>query len=45
MDGMKQAMKQGAEQAFRESVPDPTPKQLDALHGMIDGAIGDMPLD
>ncbi len=45
MDGMKQAMKQSAEQSFRERVPDPTPKQLEALHGMIDDAIGDMPLD
>ena len=45
MDGMKQAMKQGAEQSFREQVPDPTPKQLEALHGMIDDAIGDMPMD
>ena len=45
MDGMKQAMKQGAEQSFRERVPNPTPKQLEALHGMIDDAIGDLPLD
>lgn len=45
MDSMKQAMKQTAEQAFRESVPDPTPKQLEALRGMIDGALADMPLD
>lgn len=45
MDGMKQAMKQGAEQTFRERVPDPTPKQLEALHGMIDDAMADMPLD
>ena len=45
MDGMKQAMKQGAEETFRERVPDPTPKQLEALHGMIDDAIGDLPLD
>lgn len=45
MDGMKQAMKQGAEESFRERVPDPTPKQLEALHGMIDDAIGDLPLD
>jgi hypothetical protein len=45
MDGMKQAMKQGAEQSFRERVPDPTPKQLEALHGMIDDALGDMPMD
>jgi uncharacterized protein len=45
MDSMKQAMKQTAEQAFRENVPDPTPKQLEALRGMIDGALADMPLD
>lgn len=45
IDGMKQAMKQGAEQSFRERVPDPTPKQLEALRGMIDAAMGDMPLD
>jgi hypothetical protein len=45
MDGMKQAMKQSAEQSFRERVPDPTPRQLEALRGMIEGAIGDMPLD
>lgn len=45
MEGMKQAMKQGAEESFRERVPDPTPKQLEALHGMIDDAIGDPPLD
>jgi hypothetical protein len=45
MDGMKQAMKQGAEQTFKENVPNPTPKQLEALHGMIDDAMGDMPMD
>lgn len=45
MEGMKQAMKQGAERSFRERVPDPTPKQLEALHGMIDDAIGDMPMN
>jgi hypothetical protein len=45
LDGMKQALKQGAEQSFRERVPNPTPKQLEALREMIDGALGDMPLD
>ena len=45
MDGMKQAMKQGAEQAFRERVPNPTPKQLEALNGMVEDMMGDMPLD
>ena len=45
MDGMKQAMKQGAEQAFRERVPNPTPKQLEALNGMVDDMMADMPLD
>ena len=45
VDGMKQAMRQGAEKAFRERVPDPSPKQLEALHGMMDSTIGDMPID
>ena len=45
MDGMKQAMKQGAEQAFRERVPNPTPKQLEALNGMVEDMMADMPLD
>jgi len=45
MDGMKQAMKQGAEQSFRERVPDPTPKQLEALNGMVEDAIGGLPMD
>jgi hypothetical protein len=45
MDGMKQAMKQGAEQSFRERVPDPTPKQLEALNGMVEDALGELPMD
>ena len=45
MDGMKQAMKQSVEKSFRERVPDPSPKQLEALHGMIDDAIGEIPMD
>lgn len=45
IDGMKNAMKEGAERSFRERVPNPTPKQLEALHAMIDGAMSDMPMD
>jgi hypothetical protein len=45
IDGMKNAMKEGAERSFRERVPNPTPKQLEALRGMIDGALSEMPLD
>jgi len=45
MDGMKNAMKEGAERSFRDRVPNPTPKQLEALHAMIDGAMSDMPMD
>jgi uncharacterized protein len=45
MDGMKQAMKQGAQETFRERVPNPTPKQLEALNGMVDDLMADMPLD
>jgi hypothetical protein len=45
IDGMKNAMKEGAERSFRERVPNPTPKQLEALHAMIDGAMSEMPMD
>jgi uncharacterized protein len=45
MDGMQQAMKQGAERSFRERVPDPTPKQLEALNGMVEDAFGGLPMD
>ena len=45
MDGMQQAMKQGAERSFRERVPNPTPKQLEALKGMVDDAVGGLPID
>ncbi|MGB8129354.1 MAG: DUF2059 domain-containing protein [Candidatus Angelobacter sp.] len=45
IDGMKNAMKEGAERGFRERVPNPTPKQVEALRGMIDGALSEMPLD
>jgi len=45
MDGMKQAMKQGAEEAFRDRVPNPTPKQLEALNSMVDDMMADMPLN
>ncbi len=45
MDGMKQAIKQGAEQSLRERVPNPTRKQLDALSEMLDSVMGDMPMD
>jgi hypothetical protein len=45
LDGMRQVMKQSAEQSFRERVPNPTPKQLAALNGMTDDVLGDMPLD
>src|SRR6185437_14670771 len=41
---MKQVAQQGAEEEFRKKVPNPTPKQLAALHGMFDDVI-DMPLD
>jgi hypothetical protein len=45
-DGWDEASHEtGAEQSFREQVPDPTPKQLEALHGMIDDAMADMPMD
>src|ERR1051325_3059120 len=45
MEGMKQAMKEGAEQGFRERIPDPTPQQLQALNGMVDDIMADLPID
>jgi uncharacterized protein len=45
MDGMQQVMKQGAERSFRERVPNPTPKQLEALNGMVEDAVGGLSLD
>jgi uncharacterized protein len=45
LDGMKQVMKEGAEQGFRERVPNPTPQQLEALNAMMEDMLADMPLD
>jgi hypothetical protein len=45
MENMKQIMKESAERSFREKVPNPTPKQLAALHGMFDDIIDTMSLD
>jgi uncharacterized protein len=44
MDNMKQIMRQAAEKTFREKVPNPTPKQLEALNGIYDD-ITDIPVD
>jgi uncharacterized protein len=44
LQNMKQLMSQSAEENFRKKVPNPTPKQLAALHGMFDDVI-DMPMD
>lgn len=44
LENMKALMKQSAEEAFRKKIPNPTPKQLEALHAMFDD-ISDMPLD
>lgn len=43
MDNMKQIMKQAAEKTFRERIPNPSPKQIEALDGMVDDI--DVPLD
>ena len=45
LDGMKQVMKEGAEQGFRERVPNPTPTQLKTLNDMVDDMLADMPID
>src|SRR5262249_37793516 len=38
-------MKEGAEQGFRERIPNPTPQQLQALNGMVDDIMADLPID
>jgi len=45
MESMKQIMKESAEESFRQKVANPTPKQLEALHGMFDDILSVMPLD
>jgi hypothetical protein len=45
MESMKRIMKQGAEQTFREKVPNPTAKQLEALHGMFDDMLDSLSQD
>lgn len=45
LDGMKKAMAVGAEEGLRRKVPNPTPKQLNAIHAIIDAALDDMPFD
>jgi hypothetical protein len=42
---MTKAMKDGAEQGFRQKVPNPTPKQIAAIHAVIDEALKDTPID
>lgn len=44
LENMKRVMKESAEEAFRKKIPNPTPKQLEALRGIFDD-IGDVPLD
>lgn len=44
LQNMKQILAQTAEEDFRKKVPNPTPKQLAALHGLFDDVI-DMPID
>ena len=45
MENMKRVMKDSAEQAFRRKIPNPTAKQLEAVHSSIDAALDDLPMD
>ncbi len=45
MSGMVAAMKDGAERGLRSKNPNPTPKQLEAIHAVIEEAFKDMPID
>ena len=39
LENMKQIMKEATEKSFREKVPNPTPRQLAALSGMVDDIV------
>lgn len=45
LENMKQIMKDTAERSFRQKVPNPTPKQLAALNGMLDDIIDAQAVD
>jgi hypothetical protein len=45
LENMKQIMKDSAERSFRERVPNPTPRQLAALHGILDDIVDAQALD
>ena len=44
-DGVGQQAKLGAEQGFKQKVPDPTPEQVAALDKFAEGLFKDMPVD
>ena len=44
-DGVGQQAKLGAEQGFKQKVPDPTPEQMAALDKFASGLFKDMPVD
>jgi len=44
-DGVAQQAKLGAEQGFKQKVPDPTPEQIAALDKFAEGLFKDMPVD
>ena len=44
-DGVAQQAKLGAEQGFKQKVPDPTPEQMAALDKFAEGLFKDMPVD
>jgi len=45
LDGMKQAMKKGAEVGFKQKVPNATPDVIEKVDSMADLVFEDMPID
>lgn len=45
LDGMAKQMRAGAEEAFKQRVPDATPEQLAKLDRICDTVLGSMPVD
>jgi hypothetical protein len=45
MEGMQKQMRLGAEQGFKQKVPEATPEQLAKVDQMFDGLFKEMPID
>src|SRR5256885_5925076 len=45
MEGMKEQMKSGAEQGFRQKLPNATPEQIQQMQGIVDDVFSEISFD